>query len=56
MAAQTPEAIRGIVLLFAMIPALGHLLLIVTRYKLDKDRCEEIRADLDQRQDGSAAG
>ena len=51
-ASQTPEAITGIVLLFTVIPAVGHLLLvgIVTRYKLSKERCEEIRAELDRRQ------
>lgn len=48
---QTPETISGIVLLFTVIPAIGHLLLvgIVTRYKLSKQRCEEIRAELDRR-------
>ena len=57
VATQTPEAIRGIVLLFTAIPAVGHFLvmLVVTRYKLDRERCDEIRAELDRRQAGSSA-
>ena len=54
---QTPEAIRGIVLLFTVVPAAGHFLLIfiVTRYKLNQERCDEIRVELDRRQAGSSA-
>lgn len=50
-ATQTPEAIRGIALLFTVIPAVGHVLIIglVTRYRLGKARCTEIRAALDRR-------
>ena len=48
--AQTPEAIHGIVLSLTLFPAIGHLLLIpiVSFYRLNKTRCDEIRAQLDQ--------
>ena len=53
---QTPEAIRGVVLIFTIIPAIGQLLLIgiVKFYKLSNERCAEIRAELDRR--SQAAG
>ncbi|MCG8603475.1 glycoside-pentoside-hexuronide (GPH):cation symporter [bacterium] len=48
---QIPGTINGIVLLFTIIPAVGHLLLVglVTRYRLDKKHCDEIRLMLDGR-------
>lgn len=48
---QTPEAIKGIVLVFTLIPAAGHLLVmaLVALYRLDNTRCAEIRAELDRR-------
>lgn len=51
--AQSPEAIRGIVLSLTLFPAIGHFLLIpiVSFYKLNKKRCDEIRAELDQKTD-----
>lgn len=54
---QTPEAIGGIVLIFTVVPAIGHLIVagIVSRYKLDKKRCEEIRVELDRRAAGASA-
>ena len=53
---QTPHAVRGIVLVFTVIPAIGHLLLIglVARYKLDDKRCGEIRAELESRRTTAA--
>lgn len=47
---QSPEAIRGIVLSLTLFPALGHFLLIpiVSFYRLNKKRCDEIREQLDQ--------
>ena len=48
---QPVSAVRGIVLLFTIIPAGWHLLVIgaVTRYRLTDNRCDEIRAELDRR-------
>ncbi|MBN1113960.1 MAG: MFS transporter [Oligoflexia bacterium] len=45
---QTPEAIHGIVLLFTIIPAVGHILLalLVTRYKLTEEFSEKIKLEL----------
>ena len=50
---QSPEAIQGIVLSLTLFPAIGHFLLIpiVSFYKLNKSRCDEIRAQLDQKAD-----
>jgi GPH family glycoside/pentoside/hexuronide:cation symporter len=47
---QTPESIHGIVLSLTLFPAVGHLLLIpiVSFYRLNQTRCQEIRAQLDQ--------
>lgn len=47
---QSPDAIKGIVLSLTLLPALGHFLLIpiVSRYRLNRRRCEEIRTELDQ--------
>ncbi len=57
VASQTPEAITGIVWLFTIIPAIGHVLLIgiVLLYKLNDERCEEIRAELDRRHAAAAS-
>ena len=46
---QSPEAIRGIVLSLTLFPAIGHFLLIpiVSLYKLNQTRCDEIRKELD---------
>ncbi|AQQ70024.1 Inner membrane symporter YicJ [Limihaloglobus sulfuriphilus] len=48
---QTEEAIRGIVLIFTLIPAIGHILVIgiVSRYKLTDDKCRQIRIELENR-------
>lgn len=48
---QPVSAVKGIVLLFTIIPAGWHLLVIgvVTRYRLTDNRCDEIRAELDRR-------
>ena len=48
---QTPATIRGIALLFTVVPAAIHLLLVglVNLYKLDQNRCDQIRAALDER-------
>ncbi|MGL5019964.1 MAG: glycoside-pentoside-hexuronide (GPH):cation symporter [Luteolibacter sp.] len=47
---QSAEAIRGIVLSLTLFPAIGHFLLIpiVSFYRLNKSRCDEIRVQLDQ--------
>ena len=47
---QNPSAVRGILLSLTLFPAIGHFLLIpiVCLYKLNKKRCDEIRAELDQ--------
>ena len=51
--AQSPEASQGIVLSLTLFPAIGHFLLIpiVSFYKLNKKRCDEIRVELDQKTD-----
>jgi Na+/melibiose symporter-like transporter len=43
--------VAGIVTLFTLMPAAGHLGLIalVRRYRLDDGRCDEIRAELSRR-------
>jgi GPH family glycoside/pentoside/hexuronide:cation symporter len=55
---QTDSAIKGIALLFTLIPAGWHLLVIaaVTRYKLSEARCDDIRAELDRRKQLSDSG
>ena len=47
---QSPEALKGILLCVTLLPAIGHFLLIpiVCLYKLNKAKCAEIRAELDQ--------
>ena len=51
VAEQTPATIRGIALIFTLIPAAIHLPLIglVNLYKLDQNRCDQIKAALDER-------
>ena len=51
-ATQTPEAVHGIVLSLTIFPAVGHFLLIpiVSFYRLNKNRCEEIRVLLNQQE------
>ena len=51
IAAQSPRAIKGIVIATTLAPAIGHALLIpiVSFYKLNTARCAEIRAELDSR-------
>ncbi len=46
--AQSPQTIGGIVLIFTLLPALGHflLMLIIPKYQLDQKRCDEIRLQL----------
>jgi GPH family glycoside/pentoside/hexuronide:cation symporter len=48
---QTPRAVAGIVLVFSLVPAVGHglLMAIVTRYRLTGERCAQIRAQLQRR-------
>lgn len=48
---QSPETVQGILIVFSIVPALFHVLLIVivTRYKLDKNQCLQIRNELDNR-------
>jgi GPH family glycoside/pentoside/hexuronide:cation symporter len=48
-AAQTPEAIKAILLSVTLLPAAAHLLLIpiVSFYTLNRKRCAEIRQQLD---------
>jgi len=48
---QSPFAVFGIVVLFTLIPAIGHLTLIaiVQMYRLDDARCDAIRIELDER-------
>jgi GPH family glycoside/pentoside/hexuronide:cation symporter len=47
---QTPEAIRGIVIVFTLVPALFHALVIpiVCRYDLSAERYDGIRTELDR--------
>lgn len=47
---QSPEAVSGIVLSLTIFPAVGHFLVIpiVSFYRLNKSRCEDIRAMLNQ--------
>ncbi len=49
-AVQTPEAVRGIVITFTLVPALFHALVIpiVSRYKLSDARYDALRAELDR--------
>lgn len=49
---QSPEAIAGIVVLFTLAPAIGHgiLMCVVRLYRLNDQRCEEIRTALLERQ------
>lgn len=51
-ATQSAGTITGIVTLFTLVPAAGHLLLILLmqRYRLTDDRCAEIQAELSRRQ------
>ncbi len=55
-ATQTPETITGILIIFSLVPAIGHLLLlaIIPRYKLNKEFYNTIRAELDRRQSNEA--
>jgi len=47
---QSPEAIGAIVLALTLLPAIGHFILIpiVSFYKLNRSRCQEIRNELDK--------
>jgi len=49
---QTAAAVSGIVVLFTLVPAVGHGLLIAVAqlYRLNDDRCDEIRFELQRRQ------
>jgi len=55
---QTSETVGGVVILFTLIPAAAHFILvgIVSRYKLNKERCEEIKSELEQRRLEAATG
>ena len=48
---QTPRAIQGILLSISIFPAIGHFLLlpIIYFYRLNTQRCTEIRQELDAR-------
>ena len=50
-ATQTPQAIEGILLSISLFPAIGHFLLlpIIYFYRLNTQRCTEIRQELDAR-------
>jgi GPH family glycoside/pentoside/hexuronide:cation symporter len=54
---QSPAAIQGIVLLFTLVPALGHFLIIglVSRYRLNHERCEQIQTELGRRHSGASS-
>ena len=56
-AEQTPEAIRGILLLMSLIPAAGLILLAgsFTIYGLDEHTCKTIRDELNQRRSTAPA-
>ncbi|MBN1543786.1 MFS transporter [candidate division KSB1 bacterium] len=49
---QSPTTINGIVMIFTLVPIVGHFVLIVlvSRYKLNARRCDEIRRELLQRE------
>jgi GPH family glycoside/pentoside/hexuronide:cation symporter len=53
---QTPQAIRGIVITFTLVPAVFHFLVIpiVSRYKLSDARYDVIRAELDRQAEAAA--
>jgi len=48
---QSPGTVAGIVLMFTLVPAVGHLVLIalVAFYRLTDARCDEIHAELSRR-------
>ena len=48
---QSPQVVYGIVLLFTLFPAVGHLALIAIAqfYRLDDERCMAIRDELAER-------
>jgi Na+/melibiose symporter-like transporter len=48
-ATQSPEAIKAIMLSVTLLPAAAHLLVIplVSFYRLNRQRCAEIRQQLD---------
>jgi GPH family glycoside/pentoside/hexuronide:cation symporter len=50
-ASQSTHTITGIVVLFTLVPAVGHLTLIAIArlYRLDDDRCDAIRTEMDMR-------
>ena len=50
VAAQSPRAIHGVVLVSTLAPAIGHAILIpiISLYRLSASRCAEIRAALDR--------
>jgi len=50
-ASQSPHAVYGVVLLFTLLPAIGHLALIAIAqfYRLDDERCTIIRDELAKR-------
>jgi GPH family glycoside/pentoside/hexuronide:cation symporter len=47
---QSPAAVAGVAVLFTLVPAAGHavLVLLATRYRLDHARCEAMRIELEQ--------
>jgi glycoside/pentoside/hexuronide:cation symporter, GPH family len=53
---QSTEVIHGIVLMFAIAPAVGHLLLavLVQLYKLDDQACRKIHTELKSRRAASS--
>ena len=51
-ASQAPGTVAGIVLMFTLVPAVGHFVLIgwVALYRLTDARCREIQTELERRQ------
>jgi GPH family glycoside/pentoside/hexuronide:cation symporter len=54
---QPPEVVAGIVLMFTLVPAVGHLLLagLVQFYKLDDRACHKIHQELESRRSAAAS-
>jgi GPH family glycoside/pentoside/hexuronide:cation symporter len=47
---QSPRAIAGLAVLFTLVPAVGHAVLIIlaSRYRLDNAQCEAMRVELER--------
>lgn len=55
-ASQSADTIYGIVILFTLVPAIGHstLIALVRLYRLTDDRCDEILTELNRRSESLA--